>query len=76
MKKEGLFREVSEPLGHLVIVSEHARTLSLNGRQCMTESVVGCVQKGGSMLAEEQPGCTVGPGPPGSFQGHMLAWGG
>lgn len=42
----------------------------------MAESVAGCVQKGGRMLVEEQPGCTVGPGPPGSFQGRMLAWGG
>lgn len=61
-EEEGLFKEVSEPLGYPVTVSEHAKTL-LDGRPCTAESVVGCVEKGGRMLAEEQPGCTVGPGP-------------
>lgn len=36
---------------------------ALSQRQCMAESVGGCVEKGGRMLVEQQPGCTVGPGP-------------
>lgn len=57
-EEEGLFKEVSEPWA--------TRSLSQSmqdGRQCTAESVVRCVQKGGHMLVEEQPGCTVGPRP-------------